>query len=104
MVFRNEDVWAMDARWQGQTHRIELNGKLNYQGPLFDARFDPDSFEPEQLEASPNAHDGDFLSLEAVASMYVLLKGLSQSLPYLPTALAVGLATRGKIPHPGYAD
>ena len=94
----------MDARWQGQTHHIELNGKLNYQGPLFAARFDPDSFEPERIEASPIARAGDYLSLEPMASMYVLLKGLRQSLPFLPTALPAELSASGKIRHPGYVN
>ena len=35
MVFRKRDQWAMEARWQGATHRIELNGELDYKGRLF---------------------------------------------------------------------
>jgi len=104
MVFRDADQWAMEARWQGRTHRIELNGKLDYQGPLFSARLDPDSFEPEHIEAATGIRDDDALSLEPVATMYVLLNGLKKSLPQLPTALPAGLAAKGKIAHPGYAE
>jgi len=59
MVFRNEDLWAMDARWQGATHRIELDGDLDYAGA------NPPSAEP-------------------YISMLVLLRGLAKSVPYLP--------------------
>jgi hypothetical protein len=94
----------MDARWQGQTHRIELNKKLDYHGPLFSARLDPDTFELEQIEATETAGDSDKPSLEPVAAMYVLLKGFSQSLPHFPSALPAGLAATGKIAHPGYME
>ncbi len=104
MVFRDADRWAMEARWQGRTHRIELNGKLDYQGPLFSARLDPDSFEAEWIEAATGIRAGVALSLEPAATMYVLLTGLRQSLPQLPTALPPELANSGKITHPGYAE
>ena len=104
MVFRDADLWAMDARWQDETHRIELNGKLDYQGPKFSARLDPESFELEQVEAANGAIDGEKLTLEPAAAMYVLLNGLRQSLPHLPTAPASELSAEGKIAHPGYAE
>jgi len=104
MVFRDASLWAMDARWQGETHRIQLNGKLDYLGPKFSARLDPDSFELERVESVTGANDADKLSLEPAAVMYVLLNGLRQSLPHLPTALASELAAEGKIAHPGYAE
>lgn len=104
MVFREADLWAMDARWQGHTHRIELQQELIYRGPLFSARLDPETFELWYVEASAGARDGDEFSLEICAAMYVLLTGLRQSLPHLPTTLPVELATVGKIAHPGYAE
>ena len=104
MVFREADQWAMDARWHGRTHRIELNDKLDYHGPLFSTRLDPNTFEPEKVEITDAARHGDVLSLEVVAAMYVLLKGIRTSLPQFPTALPADLAVKGKIPHPGYAD
>ena len=104
MVIREEGQWAMDARWQGQTHHIELNEKLDYRGSLFSARLDPDTFEIEQIEVTEAARDGNKLALTPVAEMYVLLNGLRRSLPYLPTALPAGLVATGKIAHPGYAE
>ncbi|MCP4046218.1 MAG: FAD-dependent oxidoreductase, partial [Gammaproteobacteria bacterium] len=109
MVFRDADLWAMDARWQDETHRIELNGKLEYRGPAFSACLDPESFELgrvelEWVEAANGAIDGEKLTLEPLAAMYVLLNGLRQSLPHLPTALVSTLAAKGKIAHPGYVE
>ena len=94
----------MDARWQSATHRIELNGKLDYTAPLFQARMDPVTFEIEQAELKGSGNAGDLLSLEPCAAMYVLLKGLRQSMPYLPTACPGEAAAAGKIVHPGYAE
>jgi len=109
MIFRDVDKWAMDARWAGATHRIELNGKLDYSSPSFTARIDPATFGVEQAESGAEARDGDSLSLEPCAAMYMLLQGLRQSMPHLPVAGAVtknlaGPAPTGKISHPGYED
>jgi len=60
MVFRNAEQWAMDARWQGATHHIDLDENLDYVGD------DPISHEP-------------------CASMVVLLRGIAKSMPHLPT-------------------
>lgn len=104
MVFREEDAWAMEARWQGDTHRIELYDGLHYKGPLFSARLDTKSFEPVQINVSAETGDGSALSLEPAATMYVLLNGLTKSLPFLPTAIPAELTADGKIPHPGYVE
>jgi putative selenate reductase len=108
MVFNDANRWAMDARWGGQTHRIELNGqldgKLKYRGPLFKARLSPETFEVQHIEALVELQAGEQLSLEPCASMYVLLNGLRRSLPHAPTALPAEVAAAGKIAHPGYAE
>ncbi len=104
MVFRDTDQWAMEARWQGATHRIDLNGKLDYTGPSFRARLNPDTFELEQAKHTGGAKDGTSLSLEPCAAMFVLLAGLKQSMPHLPTARPGDQAATGRIEHPGYRD
>ena len=92
----------MDARWQGATHRIELNGKLDYTGPSFSARLNPETFEVEQSNARDGA-DGP-LSLEPCAAMFVLLRSMQQSMPFLPTALPAAVTAASKIEHPGYEE
>ncbi len=105
MVFRDADRWAMDARWQGATHRIELNGKLDYTGPAFRARLNPDTFEVEQAKLTGSLKEGDSLALDPCAAMFVLLVGLQQSMPHLPTARSDpgpdNRAASGRFTHPG---
>ncbi len=101
MVSRDKNVWALDARWHGAEHRIELNGRLDYTGPAFRARIDPLTFEVEHAEVT--GHDATY-SLEPCAAMFVLLKGIQRSLPFLPTALPVDSAAAGRIAHPGYEE
>jgi putative selenate reductase len=86
MVFRDGDQWSMDARWQGETHHIDLNGTLDCTGPSFRARLNPDTFEVQQAEHTGGARNDAALSLEPSAAMFVLLTGLKQSAPYWPTA------------------
>jgi putative selenate reductase len=104
MVRKDRDQWVMDARWQGATHRIELGGKLQYTGPSLRARLNPATFEVEQAEPNGSGNAAEPLSLEPCAAMYVLLQGLKQSMPFLPTAWPDDETTAGKIAHPGYAE
>ena len=105
MVFKDMDRWAMEARWQGATHRIELNGKLDYTGPSFRARLNPDTFEVEQATLNARPRAGESLALDPCAAMFVLLTGLQQSMPHLPTAVAGNeSAAAGSISHPGYKE
>ncbi len=104
MVFRDVDSWAMESRWQNRTHRIELNGTLEYRGPLFSARLDPQTFAVVHIEVAADARAGDRLPLEPAATMFVLLNGLRKSLAHLPAVLPAEAANTGRIAHPGYAD
>jgi putative selenate reductase len=104
MVLRETNGWTMDGRWQGETHRIELNGKLDYHHPSFSTRLDPDTFTAEKIDAAPGLSGNEVLSLEPAAAMYVLLKGIIKSLPQLPGATRTKPVTSGKIEHPGYAE
>jgi putative selenate reductase len=104
MVFRDTGSWAMESRWRSQTHRIELDGKLEYRGPLFSASLDPRTFAVRHAEVTTAARSGDRLSLEPAATMLVLLNGLRKSLPHLPTALPAEVANTGRIAHPGYPE
>jgi putative selenate reductase len=106
MLFRDAQRWTMEARWGDASHCIELNGELNgklhYSGPAFKADIDPATFELERIEPGDGARDGDLLSLEPCAAMYVLLKGLSRSMPHMPTAWPADQKAAGKIPQPEY--
>ncbi|MFQ5525216.1 MAG: FAD-dependent oxidoreductase [Thermoanaerobaculia bacterium] len=95
----------IEARWSGETHRLEVNGELRYTSPAFRARLSERDF--SLIEAGPGNRPegaGD-LSLEACATMYVVLKGLSESMPHLPWASPPGRPAAGtRIGHPGYEE
>ena len=58
-----------------------------HRGPSFRARLNPKTFEiQQQAEHTGSAENGAALSLEPCAAMFVLLTGLKQSAPHLPTA------------------
>ncbi len=105
MMFYEGDTAALVARWDGETHRIELNGDLRYSSPAFTARIDTGDFSVLETEPNGAAAEGQVLSLEQAASMYVLLQGLRRSMPHIPSALTVGgRQPVGKIAHPGYEE
>lgn len=90
---------AMESRWSGETLRIELGSRLEYSGPEFRAWIDPADFGVERVEANEKAADGSAPPLLPCAAMYVLMKGLMQSMPHFPAAPG---GAEGCIPHPDY--
>ncbi len=102
MLIRDGDTRAIEARWSGETHRLELNGRLDYRSPALEATLDPTDF--ELLEAKPGkaAAEGQAVSLEPAASMYVVLTGLAGSMPHLPWSTPDEPGT--KVEHPGYEE
>ncbi len=91
---------AMESRIDGETHRIEVNGHVNYTSPAFTAILHPDSFQLVAASAGDAIVDGDQLSLEPAAVMATLLAGLSGSQPHLPVHDQSGTF----ISHPGYSE
>jgi putative selenate reductase len=88
-----------EARIGGQTHRISVNGRIEYTAPGFRAVLDRDTF--ALVEATPaGAAEGKSLSLEPAAVMATLLAGVTGSLPQITTAAAGG----SRVAHPGYAE
>ena len=80
---------VMEARFDGRTHRISVNDRIEYTAPGFWAVLDRDTF--ALVEARPTgAADGETLSLQPAAVMATLLAGVTGSLPYIPTATAGG--------------
>jgi putative selenate reductase len=90
---------AMEARIDGETHRIEVNGHIEYTSPAFNAKLDPDTL--ELLEATPAAAAEEAsLSLETAAVMHTLLRGVSRSMPHIPAMASGGTF----VAHPGYPE
>ncbi len=105
MMTRRDGTMVMEGRWGGETHRIELNGDLRYTSNQVDARIDPSDFSLVEAAPGPSAAEGQSVSLEPAASMYVILTGLAGSMPHLPWAVPPGApAPAGRIAHPGYEE
>ena len=80
---------SMEGRFAGQTHRITIDGPIEYQAPTFRALLEPSSL--ELIEASvAGAREGEELSLEPAAVMTTLLAGLRRSMPHLPVVAEGG--------------
>lgn len=99
MVFGDS---VMEARVDGETHRIELNGHIEYTAPSFTATLDVDTLELVGAAVS-GAAEGESLSLEPAAVMATLLKGLEGSMAHLPVMAPDGAAF-SVIAHPGYEE
>ncbi len=95
---------AMEARFEGATHRIAVDAagggdRIAYTAPGFRAVLDRATF--ALVEATPTgALDGEALSLLPAAVMATLLAGVTGSLPHVPTAAEGGT----RVAHPGYAE
>jgi putative selenate reductase len=83
----------MEGRFEGETHRIAVDGRIDYRAPTFSAVLEPASL--ELIEATPNGvREGDDLSLEPAALMATLLAGLRRSMPHVPVAATGGTFVR----------
>ncbi len=99
MVSRHGERWALDSRRDDTTHRIELDGMLDYYGPACSVQLDPETFAVRQ--SRPTEPHGN-LSLQHCAEMYVLLRALRSSAAFLP--LSAETMSGGRIEHPGYEE
>ena len=74
---------AIEGRFAGATHRLEIGNTISYTAPGLRAILDAETF--ELLEATPmGAVEGIAYSLEPAATMATLLAGLAGSAPHLP--------------------
>ena len=93
---------AIEGRWNGETHRLSVNGAVEYASPAFTARLDTDTLDLLEATAVDGAASGEF-SLNPAADMYVLLRGLRGSMPHLPV-VADAVVGGTRVRHPGYAE
>jgi putative selenate reductase len=97
---RQGDAAIVEARWDGETHRMSINGTVEYASPALNATLESDTLAVLSVEAGAGALEGQHLSLERAAAMYALWRGLHQSMPQVPIAGAEGT----KVSHPGYPE
>ncbi len=91
---------SLEARWDGETHRLSVNGAVEYTSPALTARLDTETF--ELLGSTLGSGAVDALALDRAADMFVLLRGLHGSMPHLPLVSDAGTGT--SVSHPGYSE
>lgn len=104
MVFNDEGDWAMEARFGASTHRIRLGQRLSYTGPSFAAQIDSATFDLLNIELKEGQSGQERLSLEPAATMYVLLKGIKQSMAHLPQGSSTKCADAGPVAPANYPE
>ena len=85
MVTVMGDTTVVYARFDGTTHRMSVNGTVEYSSPTVSASFD-DSFALVSAGVGDDASEGARVSLEPAATMYAIWRGLDGSMPELPVA------------------
>jgi putative selenate reductase len=99
-VERDGDTTVVEARWDGETHRLAINGRVEYSSPALRATLEDDTLAVVSVEAGAAAADGQSVSLDAAAQMYAFWKGVADSMPQIPLAGVEGT----KVGHPGYEE
>lgn len=76
---------AMDGRYNGETHRLEIGDTAIYRTPALTVRLRVPTL--DLIDAAPigPGTDGEVRSLRSAAEMYVLYEALRSSMPFLPT-------------------
>lgn len=95
-AFMMFDDSSIESRVDGRTHRLTVNGSLEYETPDGSAVLDIESFAP--VTSSLNG-----ASLEPAATMYTVMKGVAGSMPHIPVMPSAG-ADRTMVAHPGYEE
>ena len=98
MVTEDGDATVVLSRFDGTTHKLSINGTVEYVSPAVTASFD-EGF--GLVSAAPGAAvpEGGAVSLDAAATMFAVWKGLHGSMPQIPAASATGT----RIAPPAYA-
>jgi len=89
MITESVDGVAVSARFDGETHRLSINGAVEYSSPAVSASFDG-SFNFLSATPGDGVSDGDEISVEAAATMYALWTGINTSMPEIPIAGEAG--------------
>jgi NADPH-dependent glutamate synthase beta subunit-like oxidoreductase len=99
-ITRDGDAAVVEARFGGETHRLAINGRVEYSAPALRATLERDTLMLVAAEPEAGAVDGQLVTLEPAAQMYTLWRGLAGSMPQVPLAGVTGT----RIGHPGYEE
>jgi putative selenate reductase len=86
MLLRSNGTWGIKGRFNGETHTLLLGGEAVYTSPRLKAKLHPETLDLHEAVPTNQLREGETVSLEPCAVMFVLLNGLKTSKPFLPTA------------------
>ncbi|MDJ0792073.1 MAG: FAD-dependent oxidoreductase [Acidimicrobiia bacterium] len=89
LVEQTTDAVVVLGRFASETHRLSVNGSIDYEGPDVSATFGED-FTVRSAQPGAGAEPGAEVSLEPAATMYVVWSGLAESMPEVPTVTDSG--------------
>ena len=95
-AFMMFDDSSIEARVGGETHRLVLNGSVEYVTPDGSVTLDRETLAP----VSGSLNGG---SLRPAATMLTVMTGISESMPHIPV-MARGDERRTMVAHPGYEE
>jgi putative selenate reductase len=85
MVERTTNTWTVRGRIAGAVHELTLGDRLRYTTETLTVEFDPASFGILRATVAKKTA-ATTVSLRTFAALWVLLQGVSESVPWLPTA------------------
>ena len=94
-----EDGAVVFGRFEGATHRLSINGSIEYTGSGVEATLDED-LRVTDARLTEALTDGTEVSLEPAATMYVVWKGMAGSMPEVPVSRTGGTL----VPAPNLAN
>ena len=95
------DDGSVEGRYGGETHRLSAEDAVEYVSPRLRARLATGSLALLEAVAVSGAADGQDVSLQPAADMYVLMRGAAGSMQPLPRA-SREQSMETRIGHPGY--
>ncbi len=90
MIFKDsQTTWTIQGRFQNQLHNLiyqENLSLLTYQTPAFEIKLNSTNFQIMETTLLQNLAIDQSISLEPLATLWVLLKAMKKSMPHIPTA------------------
>ncbi len=94
---------SVEGRYGGQTHRLSVNGAVEYETPSLSARLEAGSLALVEATAHEDVDGDASFSLRPAADMLLLARGLRRSMRHLPPATDEAIPGT-RVAHPGYAE
>jgi putative selenate reductase len=85
-ISRHEGSWEIEGVFSGMRHRLEVGDTLRYRSPTVELVLDPSTFDVIEAHPRDGSPPADPVGLQRCAVLYVLFRGLRDSVPWLPVS------------------